>query len=120
MRGSLTLTVVFVDRNAWEAEGAEDCVPEGLEDCVPKGLPVCIVEVVATFHAVMDKGGSKGCPPLEHSSPKAVSAASQIPPGSTAVAQLIQVCSAAPAVGVQAQETMSWGQPEALIMLKIG
>jgi hypothetical protein len=63
MRGSLTLTVVFVDRNPWEAEGAEDCVP--------KGLPVCIVEVVATLHAVMDKGGSKGVPPVEHASPKA-------------------------------------------------
>jgi hypothetical protein len=71
MRGSLTLTVVFVDRNPWEAEGAEDCVPKGLEDCVPKGLPVCIVEVVATLHAVMDKGGSKGVPPVEHASPKA-------------------------------------------------
>jgi hypothetical protein len=71
MHGSLTLTVVFVDWNLWEAEGADDCVPEGLDDCVPKGLPVCIVEVVATFHAVMAKGGSKGFPPLEHVSPKA-------------------------------------------------
>jgi hypothetical protein len=44
-----------------------------------------------------------------------VSAASQFPPGSIAVAQLMQVCSAAPAVGVQAQETMSCGQPEAYV-----
>jgi hypothetical protein len=34
---------------------------------------------------------------------------------SIAVAQLMQVCSAAPAIGVQAQETMSWGQPEAYV-----
>jgi hypothetical protein len=68
MRGSLTLTVVFVDWNPWEAEEAEDGV-EGLGDCIPKGLLVCIVEVVATFHAVMDKGELRGIPPSEHVCP---------------------------------------------------
>jgi hypothetical protein len=29
IRASLTLTVVFVNRDPWEGEGADDCVPEG-------------------------------------------------------------------------------------------
>jgi len=91
MRWSLTLTVVFVNRDPWEEDGAEDCVAEGLEDCiaegledcvaerledcvaeglvdgVPEGLPDCVPEVVAALHAVMDKGGLKGTPAPEHS-----------------------------------------------------
>jgi len=83
MRWSLTLTVVFVNRDPWEEDGAEDCVAEGLDDCVaerledcvaeglvdgvPEGLPDCVPEVVAALHAVMDKGGLKGTPAPEHS-----------------------------------------------------
>jgi hypothetical protein len=67
MRWSLTLTVVFVDRDPWEEDGAEDCVGEGLVDGVPEGLPDCVPEVVAALHAVMDKGGLKGTPATEHS-----------------------------------------------------
>jgi hypothetical protein len=48
MRGSLTLTVVFVNWDLWEGEGAEDCVPEGLADCV--------ADVVAV-HGAIDSGG---------------------------------------------------------------
>jgi len=67
MRWSLTLTVIFVNRDPWEGDEAEDCVGEGLVDGVPEGLPDCVPEVVAVLHAVMDKGGLKGTPTPEHS-----------------------------------------------------
>jgi hypothetical protein len=66
MRWSSTLTVVFVNWDPWEVDGVEDCVGEGLVDGVPEGLPDCVPDVVAALHAVMDKGGLKGTPPMEH------------------------------------------------------